>query len=524
MRIKQESSGSEAAASWNISGKDRTIFTIIVMTGAFMAILDTTVVDVLVPKLTGPLSSDMYGVQWIITSYMLSAAVGLLFAENLIKRFGNKHIFIFGVVIFTVASWVCGISDSLEVMIVARVIQGVGEALIMVTSHVMIFSYFPPDKQGVAMGIFALGVSFAPSLGPTIGGYLTEHFSWRMAFFINIPVGILLVVAGFTFLPDKEKRIAMPFNFISFILLTVATTMLLVMLSKGQQLGWMNSRLIILLLFGSLIVFVFYILSEWHSRHRLIDFSLFRSPDFFNGILIYFFVLGFSMYQFFYLLPVYYEHIKMMPTFDAGLGVLAFAVFVGIFSPVAGIMSDKYGPKYVLVIAGVIYALSSFWLIPKLGYYTPFAEAMLITVPLGVAMGMFFAPATVLLLQSAPDDKSELAIVIMDYFRFVGGSFGTAIATNNIEFFCLKYLENMHAVQNSSYVLQFLEKLQQNAHVTFEQAKAALMQYEMIMSSSYAFHDIFLNAGYWALFGSIFIVLLFVPLPFFPKQIKGGRL
>ena len=511
-RMSREAAG----ASWNITGKERAIFTIIVMTGAFMAILDTTVVDVLVPKLTGPLSSDMYGVQWVITSYMLAAAVGLLFAENLIKRFGNKHIFLFGVAVFTAASWVCGISDTLEIMIVARVVQGIGEALIMVTSHVMIFSYFPPNKQGIAMGIFALGVSFAPSLGPTIGGYLTEHFTWRMAFFINIPVGLLLLVAGFTFLPDKDKRTALPFNFLSFVLLSAATTMLLIMLSKGQQLGWMNSRAIILLLFGALIAFVFYILSEWHSKHQLIDFTLFRSWDFANGILIYFIVLGFSMYQFFYLLPVYYEHIKMMPTFDAGLGVLAFAVFVGIFSPVAGVLSDKYGPKYVLVIAGVIYAASSLWLIPKLGYYTPFTEAMLLTVPLGVAMGMFFAPATVLLLQSAPEDKSELAIVIMDYFRFVGGSFGTAIATNNMEFFRFEYLENMHAVQNTTYVSQFLDKMQQTLHATQEQARAAWMQYEMLMASSYAFHDIFLNAGYWALFGSVFIALLF-----YPRKPKG---
>ncbi len=500
-------------APWDIGAKDRAVFTFIVMVGAFMAILDTTVVDVLVPKLTGPLSSDMYGVQWVITSYMLAAAVGLLMAENLIKRFGNKHVFLFGVAIFTVASWVCGISNSLEVIIVARIVQGIGEALIMVTSHVMIFSYFPPNKQGIAMGIFALGVSFAPSLGPTIGGYLTEHFSWRMAFFINIPVGILLLVAGFSFLPDNDERVKLPFNLSAFVLLSVATTLLLIMLSKGQQLGWMNSRYIVVLLFGSLIAFVLYMLSEWHSTHKLIDFSLFRSWDFTNGILVYFFILGFSMYQFFYLLPVYYEHIKMMPSFDAGLGVLAFAVFVGIFSPVAGILSDRYGPKYVLVVAGIVYTASSFWLIPKLGYYTPFAEAMLLTVPLGVAMGLFFAPATVLLLQSAPEDKSELAIVIMDYFRFVGGSFGTAIATNNMEYFRFEYLENMHAVQNTAYVSQFVERLQHLAHATAAQAKAAWMQYEMLMASSYAFGDIFRNAGYWALFGSIFIALLFVPRP-----------
>jgi DHA2 family multidrug resistance protein len=180
--------------SWDITPKERTLFSIIVMSGAFMAILDTTVVDVIVPKLTGPLATDMYGVQWIITSYMVSAAISLLVTEYLIKRYGSKKVFIIGVAMFTAASLMCGVSNSLSSIIVARVIQGAGEALIMVTSHIMIFSYFPPKQQGLAMGIFGLGVSFAPAIGPTVGGYLTEYYGWRMVFFINIPVEKLDII------------------------------------------------------------------------------------------------------------------------------------------------------------------------------------------------------------------------------------------------------------------------------------------------------------------------------------------
>ncbi len=495
---------------WEISTKERTIYTIIVMVGAFMAILDTTVVDVIVPKLTGPLATDMYGVQWIITSYMVAAAIGLLICEYLIKRFGSKAVYLFGVAMFSIASFVCGISNSLESIIVARIFQGVAEALVMVTSHVMIFSYFPPQKQGLAMGIFALGVSFAPALGPTVGGYLTEYYNWRMVFFINVPIGALLVIAGLAYLPKERFFEKMKFNFISFFFLSLGTVALLIMLSKGQEYGWFNSTLIGVLLFTSIIGYLLYALWELNSKHTLIDFSLFKKSDFVNGILIYFFVLGFSMYQYFYLLPVYYEHIKMLPTLNAGIAVFAFALFIGIFSPIAGVLSDKIGAKKTVAIAAAIYIVSAMFLLPKLNYYTPMSQAILLTIPFGIGMGMFFAPITVLILQSAPGNKSELAIVLMDYSRFVGGSFGTALATNNMEFFKNMNFDRVVEIQNTQYVSWFLEKTRELLGVGENLIKEVFRNYELFKSYDYGFYNTFMHAGYWGLFGSLFVAALFL--------------
>ena len=503
---------------WDITVKERAIFSIIVMTGAFMAILDTTVVDVIVPKLTGPLATDMFGVQWIITSYMIAAAIALLITEYLIKRLGAKSVFLLGVALFSAASLACGLSTSLEEMIVFRIIQGIGEALIMVTSHIMIFSYFPPEKQGLAMGIFGLGVSFAPALGPTVGGYLTEYYNWRMVFYVNVPIGVLLVIAGLTYLPKESMFEKLKFNFVSFFLLAAATISLLVMLSKGQQLEWFNSNLIGMLLFGSIISFLLYALSELHSKHPLIDYSLFKNPMFFNGIMIYFFILGFSMYQYFYLLPVYYEHIKMLPTLDAGIAVFAFAVFIGVFSPVAGIVSDKIGARKTVLIAAVFYVTTSMLFLPSLNYYTPLTQAMLLTIPFGIGMGLFFAPATVLILQNAPAHKGELAIVLMDYVRFVGGSFGTALATNNMEFFKNLHFSRMEELQNTAYVSTFLESAQERLGATSEQVQAIFGNYEALMSYNYGFYNTFVHAGYWGLVGSLFVVLLFIPIKLSKKE------
>ncbi len=501
---------SKETKPWEITPAQRALYSIIVMSGAFMAILDTTVVDIIVPRLTAPLATDMYGVQWIITSYMVSAAIALLITEYLIKRFGQKVVFLVGVGLFGMASLMCGVSSTLESMIIFRVIQGLGEALIMVTSHIMIFSYFPPSKQGLAMGIFGLGVSFAPALGPTIGGYLTEFYSWRMVFFINVPVGVLLLIAGILYLPKDREFTKPKFNFISFFLIALATTSLLVMLSKGQQLGWFSSVVIGMLLFGSIISFLLFGLSELLSKDKLIEFSLFKNHLFSNGMMIYFFILGFSMYQYFYLLPVYYEHIKQLPTLDAGIAIFAFALFIGVFSPIAGILADKIGAKRAVAVASIFYVVTSLIFLPKLNYYTPLTQAMILTVPFGIGMGLFFAPVTVMVLQNAPSNKGELAIVLMDYFRFVGGSFGTALATNNMEYFKNLYFERMQELQNSQYLNYYLSKLLEFGSLTKEQLLEFFRGYESFMSYNYGFFNTFLHAGYWGVFGTIFVILLFL--------------
>ena len=496
--------------SWDITASQRALFSIIVMTGAFMAILDTTVVDVIVPKLTGPLASDMYGVQWIITSYMIAAAIALLITEYLIKTFGSKKIFVLGVALFTLASFFCGMSDTLTSIILFRVIQGIGEALIMVTSHIMIFSYFPPKQQGLAMGIFGLGVSFAPALGPTLGGYLTEYYGWRMVFFINVPVGILLSVAGILYLPKDLKFEKLRFNFISLFFISLATISLLIMLSKGQQRGWFNDELIVLLFFMSIIGYLIYAFSEIISKHKLIDFTLFKNPNFTNGIFLYTFIMGFSMYQYFYLLPVYYEHIKMLPTLDAGIAVFAFAIFIGVFAPIAGSLSDKFGAKKVLLFSSIIYLLTSYLLLPTLNYYTPVVRAELLTIPFGIAMGLFFAPATVLLLQNAPKEKGELAIVLMDYVRFVGGSFGTALATNNMEYFKNLNFQHFEELQNPTFISDYLYSAKEFLGVSLDKIEAFFNGYETLMSYNYGFKSVFLSAAHWGAVGSVFVLLLFV--------------
>ena len=241
----------------------------LVIIGAFMAVLDTTVVDIIVPRLKGPLSTDIYGVQWVITAYMLSAAVALLIVEWVLKKYGYKWVYIIAVAVFTIASFMCGMANTLGFMIFSRTIQGFAEAFIMVTSQAILFSLFPPDKKGIAMGIFALGVAFAPAIGPTLGGYLTEYFGWRSVFFVNVPIGIFLVIFSIFILPETAKKGNYPINFISVVFLSIFTLALLIILSKGQQYGWFKSSFIVYLAFIAWGGFLGFVISEYFSKVKL---------------------------------------------------------------------------------------------------------------------------------------------------------------------------------------------------------------------------------------------------------------
>ncbi len=492
----------------------RGLITVVVMTGSFMAILDTTVVDVVVPRMMAPLSTDLYGIQWVITAYMTAAAVGLLLTHKLGSVWGLKRLFLTGLTVFTLASMLCGVAQSLPAMIASRVIQGLGEAFIMASAQTILFSIYPPQKRGLAMGIYALGVSFAPSLGPTIGGWITQHLSWRWVFYVNFPVGILNLVAGLSFLPIVQKHHAsLRFNFLSYTFLAAFTISLLVLLSKGQQLGWLQSTLINYLILAAVASLLLYLISEIISKQKLIDFSIFRIREYGFSMGFYFLVLGFSMYQIFYLLPLYYENLKHLTTFDTGLHMLAFAIFIAIFSPVAGYLSDRIGEKKVLSASLFLYLITNFLLIPSLNYYTPSVRAALLTLPFGISIGMFFAPVSTLALRNL-EEKTALGVSLMHYLRFVGGSFGTAIATNTLERQAALHYDEISAMQNTTHLRSVIENTASRISVLFPEpaathkAKAVIAYAQSLQSLSYAFQDTFYASAYYALAGGIFLIPL----------------
>ncbi len=497
-----------------LSTGERVILTFSLMLGVFMAILDTTIVDTVVPKMMAPLSTDLYGVQWVITSYMMSAAVGILLVESLERVLGLKKVFVGGLFLFVIASFLSGQAQSLDWMISSRSLQGLGEALIVVSAEALLFSAYPPEKRGLAMGIYGLGVSFAPALGPTLGGYITEHINWRWIFYINVPVGVLNLALSIFFLPEyKPQNTHGRFNFLSFLFLSCATISLLITLSKGQQLGWFSSDFILYTSLICVFSFLLFLLSELSSKHPLIDPSIFRIKEFVVAITVYCFLLGFSMYQVFYLIPLYYENLKLVGTFQTGIHILPLALAIGLSSPIAGILGDKKSELLSLSVAVAFYLSSAFLLLPTLNYFTPAWEASLKMIPLGIGMGFFFAPITNLALKKL-GDKTTLGVSLMHYIRFVGGSFGTALATNDLQRYMWENFSRTNEIQSYSSVVSYLERLYSTlmpfVHNYENKAKAFFYGIEQVYAYSDAFSTTFLYAGFWGLLGAmpIFYLLL----------------
>jgi MFS transporter, DHA2 family, multidrug resistance protein len=499
-----------------ISRGRRTFLTIIVMTGAFMAILDTTIVVVVIPKMIGPLSTDLYGIQWVITSYMTAAAVALLLTHNLTHVVGLKRLFAAGLVLFTVSSTFCGMAGSLGNMIVSRSLQGIGEAFIMASAQTILFSIYPPEKQGLAMGIYAMGVSFAPSLGPTVGGWITQNLSWRWVFYINLPVGALNFVAALSFLPlMMTHQVRTKFNFISYFFMGIFTVFLLIILSKGQQLGWLQSTAIGSLALGAAMALMLFMISEISAGNRLIDPAILKNRTYMLSMGFYFFVMGLCIYQFLYLLPLFYENLKQLGTFNTGLHMLAFAMFIAIFSPGAGMLSDRFGSQPVLAVSCVIFLFTSWYFIPSLNYYTPSVWAAIVTIPLGIGMGCFFAPLSAMALGRL-GDKTALGVSLMHYLRFVGGALGTAVATNILEKSQAIHLEGIGVMQNYGHVRRFLDSITPHLSSMFThdaavgKAHVFLGRVQSVQAMSFAFQDTFRHSFIFALIGSSFLLLILV--------------
>ncbi|EDP76291.1 DHA2 family efflux MFS transporter permease subunit [Hydrogenivirga sp. 128-5-R1-1] len=504
--------------SVSLSRGELVVHTLIVMTGAFMAILDTTIVDIALPKMMAPLKTDLYGIQWVVTAYMIAAAVVLPLLEWLEKVVGLKKMYVAGIALFALSSYLCGISTELYQMVVFRSIQGLAEALIIVSAQVILFTIYPPEQKGVAMGIFGLGASFAPAVGPTLGGWLTEHINWNWIFFINVPVGIVLTTAALFFLREvSTERKVMPFNFVSFTFISIATVSTLIVLSKGQQFGWFSSNTIAFLTVVALLCYLLYLASDVLSKVKLIDLSVFRKVNFAVSSVVFLLVLGFSMYALFYAIPLYFEFLKGLSTFTTGILLLPFALSIAVFSVVAGALSDRWSAGGTLFIAILVYLGSIFFFMRHYDLYTPKGEASLELSLMGVGMGLFFAPVTVIALRGL-EDKTILVISLLDYIRFIGGSFGTAIATNILKGNSSFHYDEISALQSENYhfVVGRIESLAQffvNTSYTLEEAvvKAyySVGALQMRLSYSYAFQDLFVWSGIFAIVGLLPLVLLF---------------
>jgi DHA2 family multidrug resistance protein len=497
-----------------------------VMVGTFMAVLDATIVNVALSKLMATFGVSVDAVEWILTAYLLAFAVMLPSTGWFSNRFGHKRMFLIGLFLFTLGSFLSSLSPSLSVLIAFRVIQGFGAGTILPVGMAIVTREFPPEKRGIALGFWSVAASASVSLGPAAGGYLIDHYSWHTIFDVNVPIGLMGMVASFLVLREFLSEVRRAFDVIGFLALALFLTTLLLALANGNSNwntgGW-TSKFIVTNFALSFIGLAVFLVAEFTVKHPLIELGLFRSYNFTLSNIVLF-IFGFGMFGSNFLLPIYLQNSLGYTPFQAGMVFLPVGVLLGLTAPIAGLFTDRFGGKIPAVI-GLILLAYTFYEYSFLSYLSMKSQIMVPLYIRGVALGLIFAPLTTVAITEMPNEKMAQASGLINVIRQVGGSFGVAVfgtlLTQRTILHAAAYGQQINqysgVFQNTVAKLQYFSMDVTGG--TFAQAatKASALIYMYVQNQAFisAIDDVFLLAGG--------IVLISVIPVFFLRSVKRKK-
>ncbi len=430
MATATASQGDQAAqAEQAAAGVNPWLIAASVMLATFMEVLDTSIAAVALPYIAGSLSASTDEATWVLTSYLVSNAIVLPMSNWCSLKFGRKRFLMSCVTLFTVASFACGAAPTLGLMLLARVIQGAGGGALQPLSQAILLESFPPAKRGAAMAVFALGVVVAPVLGPTLGGWLTDTYSWRYAFYINIPIGIMALFMINTFVkdPDYIKNAKVPrFDNLGLATLVVWTGCLQVVLDKGQEDDWFGAVWIRWAVLALVISFVWFVVHCWRGKNTLIDLKVIKDRNFLVGATLIF-LFGVAIYSTTTVLPLFYQELLGYTAFTAGIAVAPRGIGAICGMPVIGYLSNKVDPRYLLTFGFGLFGITTLYFgnVTLAISPTSFLIPILLT---GFALSFVFVPISTAAYGTLKNEQIGNASGIFNLMRNVGGSIGISIA------------------------------------------------------------------------------------------------
>jgi len=403
------------------------IIALSVMFATFMEVLDTTVVNVSLPHIAGNLSATVDEATWALTSYLVANAIILPMTGWLAGVFGRKRLLMASITGFTLASLLCGLAPTLSLLVVFRIIQGTTGGALQPLSQAVLLESFQPHERGKAMAFWALGIVVAPIIGPVLGGWLTETYSWRWVFYINLPVGIasLLMVRQFLFDPPYIKhREGRGIDYWGIGLLAVGIGALQFVLDKGQEEDWFSSHVILLLAIVAAVALVWLIIHEWRSDDPVVDLHVFRERSYAVGVLLMT-VVGFVLYGSLVLLPVMLQTLLGYPPMQAGIAMAPRGIGSFFMMPIVGILTGRLDPRKLLATGLAVGGLTMWWLGHlnlQAGYWDVFWPQLI----QGIAMALLFVPLTTVTMDSIKPERMGNATSLFNLMRNIGGSIGIA--------------------------------------------------------------------------------------------------
>lgn len=494
-----------------------------VMLPTLIEIIDTSVVNVSLDHIRGSLSAGIDESTWTITSYLVSNAIIIPMTGWLSRLFGRKQYLIFSISLFTLSSFLCGSAWSLQSLVLFRVLQGIGGGALQPISQSILLETFPRHQHGMAMAIFGIGIMFGPIIGPLLGGWITDNWSWHWIFYINVPIGIISIILTMLFIVDPPymKRIKLKIDYWGLMLLALGLGCLQIVLDKGQQENWFESNFIAglsIISAASLILFVFV---ELYAEHPIVNLKAFRKISFSIGNLIMF--MGFfNLFASIVLLPIYLQSLMGYTSFLAGfvLGPGGIATLIAL--PIAGFLVNKLNPKFLLAFGIIVNAFATH-LMSEFNLYADFWTVIWPRIVLGIGMGFFFIPLTTLTMSGIKKEDMGNATGIYNLIRNLGGSFGVAFVTTML---------SRRAQYHQTHLVEHLTPFDNSYHIFSEQSAQQLqsMGFESTLSEhgglAFIYKELLRQASMMSFNDAFYIVSMIMisvlPLVLFMKKEKGG--
>lgn len=506
-------------------GFRRVIITITAVMCALLEIVDTTIVNVALTDMRGSLGATLTDVAWVITAYAIANVIVIPMTSWLSQQFGRKNYFAASIILFTVSSFLCGNADNIWELVAFRFIQGLGGGALLVTAQTIITESYPIAKRGMAQAIYGMGVIVGPTLGPPLGGYLVDNFSWPYIFYINIPLGIIATFLTITFVKSPkygEKLKANQVDWWGIVFLASFIGSLQFVLEHGQQDDWFNDNLIVLLSCVSVFGLLAFIWRESTYKYPIVNLSVLKDSNLRIGTIMTF-ILGFGLYGSTLIIPIYTQSVLGWTATDAGLLLIPGSITTAIMMPFIGKMIQKGVPQGYMVAAGFfVFFIFTFWM---RNIITPDTGAEHMFWPLilrGVGLGLLFVPITTLSLSTLSGKSIGEGAAFTGMMRQLGGSFGIALITTFITRFSQEHRVNLIAHLDITKVeLQTRIQQLQAGFVSkgFTANEALAKAYQVIdfsvskQSTVMSYMDIFMYLG--------IMFLVCIPIIFFIKKGKN---
>jgi MFS transporter, DHA2 family, multidrug resistance protein len=405
----------------------------VVSLAAFMEVLDTSIANVALPHIAGNLGASSDESTWVLTSYLVSNAIVLPITGWLVSLVGRKRFFIICISLFTVSSLLCGIAPTLGLLLLARVIQGIGGGGLQPMAQAILADTFPPKKRGLAFSVYGVTAVVAPAIGPTLGGWVTDSYSWRWIFLMNLPVGIMAILLVLRYVDDPpflrrttihESKI----DYFGFGLLAVGVGFLQIVLDKGQEDDWFGSHFITTLSIISIVCLVTLVIWELRVKTPILDLRLFKNVNFATASVMMLMVGGAS-FSTTVLVPQYLQNLMGYTAESAGMVLSVAAVLLLIELPIVGQLTARIQARYLIAFGWATLTIAMFYSTQRLDLEMSFSSATWLRIAQYLPMGFIFIPATMVAYIGLPQEKSNAIAGLINFVRNIGASAGTSAVT-----------------------------------------------------------------------------------------------